>query len=148
MTKKPINRRDFLRIALLGAGAATMAACKAPTPEKIIERVVETVVSTQVVEKEVEKKGADMGELQVKMLAKVEELTLHMIAQEKKIAALEAENAKHATHDCTSHAETRLLAQASRQFPRHLLSHCTLYVNAEPCPMCQGAILWADIETA
>ena len=28
---------------------------------------------------------------------------------------IEAENAKHATHDCTSHAETRLLAQASRR---------------------------------
>jgi tRNA(adenine34) deaminase len=58
---------------------------------------------------------------------------------------IEAENAKHATHDCTSHAETRLLAQASRQFPRHLLGHCTLYVNAEPCPMCAGAIFWSGV---
>ncbi|MGZ8485450.1 MAG: nucleoside deaminase [Candidatus Binatia bacterium] len=58
---------------------------------------------------------------------------------------VEAENAKHATHDCTSHAETRLLAQASRQFPRHLLVHCTLYVNAEPCPMCAGAIFWSGV---
>lgn len=58
---------------------------------------------------------------------------------------IEAENAKNATQDCTSHAETRLLAQASRQFPRHLLGHCTLYVNAEPCPMCAGAIFWSGV---
>lgn len=58
---------------------------------------------------------------------------------------VEAENAKHASRDCTSHAETRLLAQASRRFPRHLLSHCTLYVNAEPCPMCAGAIFWSGV---
>ena len=58
---------------------------------------------------------------------------------------IEAENAKHANHDCTSHAETRLLAQASRQFPRHLLSNSTLYVNAEPCPMCAGAIFWSGV---
>jgi len=58
---------------------------------------------------------------------------------------IEAENAKNATQDCTSHAETRLLAQASRQFPRHLLRHCTLYVNAEPCPMCAGAIFWSGV---
>ena len=58
---------------------------------------------------------------------------------------MEAENAKHATHDCTSHAETRLLAQASRQFPRHLLNHCTIYVNAEPCAMCAGAIFWSGV---
>jgi|SRR5678816_2525816 tRNA(Arg) A34 adenosine deaminase TadA len=58
---------------------------------------------------------------------------------------IEAENIENVTHDCTSHAETRVLAQASRQFPRHLLTHCTLYVNAEPCPMCAGAIFWSGV---
>lgn len=58
---------------------------------------------------------------------------------------IEVENAKHAAHDCTSHTETRLLALASRQFPRHLLGQCTLYVNAEPCPMCAGAIFWSGV---
>lgn len=58
---------------------------------------------------------------------------------------LEAENSERISHDCTGHAETKLLAQASRQFPRHLLAHCTLYVNAEPCPMCAGAIFWSGV---
>ena len=58
---------------------------------------------------------------------------------------LEAENDQDVTHDCTGHAETRLLAEASRQFTRSLLAHCTLYVNAEPCPMCAGAIFWSGV---
>ena len=58
---------------------------------------------------------------------------------------LEAENTQDVTHDCTGHAETRLLADASRQFTRSLLAHCTLYVNAEPCPMCAGAIFWSGV---
>ena len=58
---------------------------------------------------------------------------------------IEAENIENVTHDCTGHAETRLLAQASRQFPRHLLAPSTLYVSAEPCPMCAGAIFWSGV---
>jgi tRNA(Arg) A34 adenosine deaminase TadA len=26
-----------------------------------------------------------------------------------------------------------------------LLNHSTLYVNAEPCPMCAGAIFWSGV---
>lgn len=58
---------------------------------------------------------------------------------------LDAENTQDVTHDCTGHAETRLLSEASRHFTRALLSHCTLYVNAEPCPMCAGAIFWSGV---
>jgi tRNA(adenine34) deaminase len=58
---------------------------------------------------------------------------------------IEAENIENVTHDCTGHAETRLLAQASQQFPRHLLAYCTLYASAEPCPMCAGAIFWSGV---
>jgi tRNA(Arg) A34 adenosine deaminase TadA len=58
---------------------------------------------------------------------------------------LDAENTQDVTHDCTGHAETRLLSEASRHFTRSLLSHCTLYVNAEPCPMCAGAIFWSGV---
>jgi hypothetical protein len=42
---------------------------------------------------EVAEKGVSVGDMQAKLLAKVEELTLHVIAQEKRIAQLEAENA-------------------------------------------------------
>ena len=42
--------------------------------------------------KEVSEKGVSVGEMQSKLLQKVEELTLYVIDQNKRIAALEREN--------------------------------------------------------
>ncbi len=52
-----------------------------------------------------------------------------------------------ATHggDMTAHAERLLASAASRRFGAALLRGCTLYVSAEPCAMCAGAIYWAGI---
>jgi hypothetical protein len=41
---------------------------------------------------EVADRGVSMGEMQAKMMAKIEELTLHQIAQEKRMQTLEGEN--------------------------------------------------------
>ncbi len=60
---------------------------------------------------------------------------------------LEAENGVPEFHDCTMHAETRLVSEASKKFPRDFLSRCTLYSSAEPCAMCAGAIYWSGIGT-
>jgi len=43
-------------------------------------------------ESEVEKKGVSLGDMQVKLLAKIEELTLHMIQAEEKTERLEKQN--------------------------------------------------------
>lgn len=43
---------------------------------------------------EVEAQGVSIGEMQSKLLAKIEELTLHQIAQEKAMTALKEENAR------------------------------------------------------
>lgn len=43
---------------------------------------------------DVQKNGQDVGEVQVKLLQKIEELTLYVIEQNKKIAALEEKNKK------------------------------------------------------
>lgn len=43
---------------------------------------------------QVAENGIGLGEMQAKLLAKIEELTLHQIEQDKRIRALEAENAK------------------------------------------------------
>jgi hypothetical protein len=43
--------------------------------------------------REVEKEGVSLGEMQAKLLQKIEELTLHLIQQNKKIEKLEVENA-------------------------------------------------------
>ena len=43
--------------------------------------------------KQVAEQGISLGEMQAKLLAKIEELTLHQIRQEKEIEKLKAENA-------------------------------------------------------
>ncbi len=47
--------------------------------------------------------------------------------------------------DMTAHAKRLLAGIASRRFGAVLLRGCTLYVSAEPCAMCAGAIYWAGI---
>ncbi|MEM8873015.1 MAG: nucleoside deaminase [Planctomycetota bacterium] len=50
------------------------------------------------------------------------------------------------THDCTQHAELAAIQQACRQIESPNLAGCTIYATCEPCPMCFGAIHWANIE--
>ena len=49
-------------------------------------------------------------------------------------------------HDPTCHGEMEAIRDACRHLNTHDLSGCTLYTTAEPCPMCLGAILWANIK--
>ena len=48
-------------------------------------------------------------------------------------------------HDPTCHGEIMAIRDACRTLGTHDLSGCELYTTAEPCPMCRGAILWANI---
>lgn len=48
--------------------------------------------------------------------------------------------------DPTAHAEINVIRMATQILGTHDLSGCTLYVNAEPCPMCLSAIIWANIK--
>lgn len=47
--------------------------------------------------------------------------------------------------DPTCHGEMEAIRDACKTLRTHNLSGCTLYTTAEPCPMCLGAILWANI---
>jgi tRNA(Arg) A34 adenosine deaminase TadA len=47
--------------------------------------------------------------------------------------------------DMTAHAERLLATRASKTWPPAFLADCTMYVSAEPCAMCAGAIYWAGI---
>lgn len=57
----------------------------------------------------------------------------------------EACNTQHSERDCTGHAETNLVREASRRFGAEVLARCTVFANGEPCPMCAGAIFWAGV---
>ena len=47
--------------------------------------------------------------------------------------------------DPTAHAEVLAITAACNLLRSHLLPTCSLYVTVEPCPMCAGALLWAQI---
>jgi tRNA(Arg) A34 adenosine deaminase TadA len=48
-------------------------------------------------------------------------------------------------HDMTAHAERMLSTRASKAHRPTFLNGCTIYISAEPCAMCAGAIYWAGI---
>jgi tRNA(Arg) A34 adenosine deaminase TadA len=47
--------------------------------------------------------------------------------------------------DMTAHGERLMATRASKAYSPKFLAECTLYVSAEPCAMCSGAIYWAGI---
>ena len=46
--------------------------------------------------------------------------------------------------DVTAHAEIIALTAAANHLGDKYLHDCTLYVTLEPCPMCAGALNWAQ----
>ncbi len=49
-------------------------------------------------------------------------------------------------HDPTCHGEMEAIRDACARLGTHDLSGHDIYTTGEPCPMCMGAILWANIE--
>lgn len=47
--------------------------------------------------------------------------------------------------DVTAHAEMQAITAAADHLGGKYLPECTLYVTVEPCPMCAGALGWAQI---
>ncbi|MCR4796252.1 MAG: nucleoside deaminase [Ruminococcus sp.] len=47
--------------------------------------------------------------------------------------------------DPTCHGEVMAIRNACQNLGTYDLTGCELYTTAEPCPMCRGAILWANI---
>lgn len=48
--------------------------------------------------------------------------------------------------DPTCHGEMMAIRKACKKLGTFDLSGCELYTTGEPCPMCLGAILWANIK--
>lgn len=56
-------------------------------------------------------------------------------------------NLTETTKDPTAHAEMQAIRQAAAHLGGWRLIGCQMYVTAEPCAMCAGAMVWSRIET-
>lgn len=56
-----------------------------------------------------------------------------------------AHNLTEMLHDVTAHAEMQAITAAANALGGKYLDVCTLYVTVEPCPMCAGALAWAQL---
>ncbi|MBR4275969.1 MAG: nucleoside deaminase [Prevotella sp.] len=54
-------------------------------------------------------------------------------------------NLTETLHDVTAHAEMQAITAAANALGGKYLQDCTMYVTVEPCPMCAGALGWAQI---
>ena len=56
-------------------------------------------------------------------------------------------NRREEKQSAASHAEMEALAQANEVLHSWRLDDCDLYVTLEPCPMCAGAIVMAELQS-
>ena len=49
-------------------------------------------------------------------------------------------------NDPTAHAEIAVIRLACQELGTYNLTGCVIYTSCEPCPMCLGAIYWANID--
>ena len=81
------------------------------------------------------KKAADMGEVPVGAV----------IVRDGEIIG-RGHNETETRKDPTAHAEMAARRQAAEHLQGWRLIGCTMFVTAEPCSMCAGAIVWSRIE--
>lgn len=56
-----------------------------------------------------------------------------------------AHNMTECLNDPTAHAEMLCVTSATSALGGKYLNECCLYVTVEPCPMCAGALAWAQV---
>ncbi|HCB88401.1 MAG TPA: tRNA-specific adenosine deaminase, partial [Porphyromonadaceae bacterium] len=56
-----------------------------------------------------------------------------------------AHNLVETLNDVTAHAEMQAITAAANVLGGKYLTDCTLFVTVEPCPMCAGALGWAQL---
>ena len=54
-------------------------------------------------------------------------------------------NMTETLQDVTAHAEIQAITAATQTLGGKYLTDCVMYVTLEPCPMCAGAIAWAQL---
>lgn len=62
------------------------------------------------------------------------------------VLVAESANTVLLENDPTAHAEISAIRLACKALGIYDLSGCTIFTSCEPCPMCLGAIYWANID--
>ena len=73
------------------------------------------------------------------------EIPIGAVIVSKGTIVARAYNLTETLTDVTAHAEMQAITAAANTLGGKYLTDCTLYVTVEPCPMCAGAIGWAQI---
>lgn len=73
------------------------------------------------------------------------EIPIGAIAVSHGVVIARAHNLTELLNDVTAHAEMQLITAAASHLGGKYLTGCTVYVTIEPCPMCAGALAWAQV---
>lgn len=68
-----------------------------------------------------------------------------VIVKDEQVIAVSS-NHVLANNDPTAHAEIMAIREACQKLGTYDLTGCELYATGYPCPMCMGAIIWANIK--
>ncbi|MFZ6037519.1 MAG: nucleoside deaminase [Bacteroidota bacterium] len=74
-----------------------------------------------------------------------DEIPVGAVVVNKNRIIARAHNLTETLNDVTAHAEMQVITAAASVLGGKYLTDCTLYVTVEPCPMCAGALRWAQI---
>lgn len=83
---------------------------------------------------------------EAKRAASSGEVPIGSVLVESGTLLAQAHNTREATHAITGHAEIQVLELAGRKLKTWRFPNATLYVTVEPCLMCVGAIIQAQIK--
>lgn len=82
---------------------------------------------------------------EAEMAAEADEIPIGAIMVCRGRIIARTHNLTETLNDVTAHAEMQAITAAANALGGKYLTDCTLYVTVEPCPMCAGAIGWAQI---
>jgi len=86
-----------------------------------------------------------MALAEARKAAAKEEIPIGAVVVCKDRIIARAHNLTETLCDVTAHAEMQAITMAANTLGGKYLTDCTLYVTVEPCPMCAGAIGWAQV---
>ncbi len=81
---------------------------------------------------------------QAKLAAAMGEIPVGAVVVSNNRIIARGHNETERLNDVTAHAEVIALTAAANHLGDKYLRDCTLYVTLEPCPMCAGALCWAQ----